>query len=224
MTRGTSRGRLRAGAVLLALAALAVGCDDETGDAPLPERITASSASTAPPAAPAPPQGAPEPPGGGAPEAPGKSDAPGARPAGCPASGVRVEAGTTEAAMGLRALGLVLHNCGAQPFRVSGYPEVAVLGERGEALEVTVREGSNVDSTARPSTFLLAPGQRARASAVWRNTVTRTDVVATNGTHLRVTPGAGAAAQTVAPADGGPLDLGNTGTLEVTPWKPYDTP
>ncbi|MEU0659785.1 DUF4232 domain-containing protein [Streptomyces lavendulocolor] len=191
MTRGTSRGRLRAGAALLALAALAVGCDDETGDAALPERITASPA---PPAA------------------------------GCPASGVRVEAGTTEAAMGLRALGLVLHNCGAEPFRVSGYPEVAVLGERGEALEVTVREGSNVDSTARPSTFLLAPGQRARASAVWRNTVTRTDVVATNGTHLRVTPGAGAAAQTVAPADGGPLDLGNTGTLEVTPWKPYDTP
>ncbi|MGA4956972.1 DUF4232 domain-containing protein [Streptomyces lavendulocolor] len=191
MTRGTSRGRLRAGAVLLALAALAVGCDDETGDAALPERITAS---------PAPP------------------------PAGCPASGVRVEAGTTEAAMGLRALGLVLHNCGAEPFRVSGYPEVAVLGERGEALDVTVREGSDVDSTARPSTFLLAPGQRARASAVWRNTVTRTDVVATNGTHLRVTPGAGAAAQTVAPADGGPLDLGNTGTLEVTPWKPYDTP
>ncbi|GAA2462074.1 hypothetical protein GCM10010273_54160 [Streptomyces lavendulocolor] len=214
MTRGTSRGRLRAGAALLALAALAVGCDDETGDAALPERITASPASTAPPAAPAPP-------GGGAPEAPGT---PGARPAGCPASGVRVEAGTTEAAMGLRALGLVLHNCGAEPFRVSGYPVVAVLGERGEALDVTVREGSDVDSTARPSTFLLAPERRARASAVWRNTVTRTDVVATNGTHLRVTPGAGAAAQTVAPADGGPLDLGNTGTLEVTPWKPYDTP
>ncbi|MHC3391192.1 DUF4232 domain-containing protein [Streptomyces lavendulocolor] len=214
MTRGTSRGRLRAGAALLALAALAVGCDDETGDAALPERITASPVSTAPPAAPAPP-------GGGAPEAPGT---PGARPAGCPASGVRVEAGTTEAAMGLRALGLVLHNCGAEPFRVSGYPVVAVLGERGEALAVTVREGSDVDSTARPSTFLLAPGRRARASAVWRNTVTRTDVVATNGTHLRVTPGAGAAAQTVAPADGGPLDLGNTGTLEVTPWKPYDTP
>ncbi|WP_336323527.1 DUF4232 domain-containing protein [Streptomyces lavendofoliae] len=208
--RGTLSGRLGAGAALVALAAVGTGCDDETGDAPLPERITAR------PAAP-PPLPEPSPPGTPPRTA---SGAPGAAEPGCPASGVRVGTGTTEAAMGLRAMGLTLRNCGTKPFEVNGYPAVEVLGERHEKLDVTVRRGSSVDSSAVPSTFVLAPGGQARASVVWRNTVTRTDVVATNGAYVRVVPGSGAAAQTVAPADGGPLDLGNTGTLEVTPWKP----
>ncbi|QGV79434.1 DUF4232 domain-containing protein [Streptomyces ficellus] len=197
MTWGASHGRLRAGAVLMAaVAVLAVGgCDDETGDAPLPERITAS-------------------PG---PASPGSRAA---EEADCPVSGVRVGTGMTEAAMGLRAMGLTLHNCGTRPFEVSGYPALDVLGEEREKLDVTVVRGSDVDTTTKPSVFVLAPGARATASVVWRNTVTRTDVVATNGAYVRVTPAPGAAAQTAAPQDGGPLDLGNTGRVEVTPWRP----
>ncbi|MFF8291425.1 DUF4232 domain-containing protein [Streptomyces sp. NPDC016309] len=208
-TWGASPGRLRAGAVLVvAVAALAAGCDDGTGDAPLPERITARPDPGT--AAPVPPRGAP--------------DGPGAPDADCPASGVRVGTGMTEAASGLRAMGLLLVNCGTRPFEVSGYPALDVLGEDRRALDVTVRRGSHVDAGAKPSAFVLAPGARASASVVWRNTVTRTDVVATNGAYVRVTPAPGVPAQTVAPADGGPLDLGNTGAVEVTPWKPYDDP
>ncbi|MFF8831845.1 DUF4232 domain-containing protein [Streptomyces sp. NPDC015131] len=200
-TRGTSGARWRSGAVLVALAALAVGCDDETGDAPLPRPVA-----SAPAPAPAPPQGAPgETPAGDAP---------------CPASGVRVGTGMTEAAMGLRAMGLTLENCGTKPFEVSGYPVLEVLDERRARLDVAVVRGSSVDSTTKPSTFTLVPGTKATASVVWRNTVTRTDVVATEGAYVRITPAPGAAAQTAAPQDGGPLDLGNTGRVELTPWRP----
>ncbi|MFV2117178.1 DUF4232 domain-containing protein [Streptomyces sp. Act-28] len=151
----------------------------------------------------------------------GPAEAP--SPGGCPESGVRVVLGDTEAAMGLRALSVFLDNCGGRPFEVSGYPDVAVLDAEREELDVTVRLGTDaVDGGATRSTFVLRPGRRARAGILWRNTVTRADVVATNGAYLRVTPGRGAAAQTVAPHDG-PLDLGNTDAVEVTPWAPEGT-
>ncbi|MFJ8696392.1 DUF4232 domain-containing protein [Streptomyces roseolilacinus] len=146
----------------------------------------------------------------------GRAPSPGA----CPESGVRVTLGDTEAALGLRALSVFLDNCGARPFEVSGYPDVAVLDAGREELDVTVRLGTDaVDGGRTRSTFVLRPGQRARSGVLWRNTVTRADVTATNGAYLRVTPGRGAAAQTVAPHDG-PLDLGNTDAVEVTPWAP----
>ncbi|AOT60071.1 DUF4232 domain-containing protein [Streptomyces fradiae] len=149
-----------------------------------------------------------------------RSASPGAPSGACPESGVRVSLGDTEAAMGQRALSVFLDNCGSRPFEVGGYPDVAVLDERGEDLEVSVRLGSRaVDGGAARSEFVLRPGQRARSGVLWRNTVTRSDVVATNGASLRVAPGPGAAPQTVAPHDG-PLDLGNTGTVEVLPWAP----
>lgn len=155
-------------------------------------------------------------PGLSVPAGPGRGSSAGA----CPGSGVRVTLGATEAALGLRALSVFLDNCGGRPFEVSGYPEVAVLDAEREELDVTVRLGTDaVDGGATRSTFVLRPGQRARSGILWRNTVTRSDVTATNGAYLRVTPGRGAAAQTVAPHDG-PLDLGTTDAVEVTPWTP----
>ncbi|CAL9456725.1 DUF4232 domain-containing protein [Streptomyces sp. enrichment culture] len=149
--------------------------------------------------------------------APGASASAGA----CPESGVRVSLGDTEAALGQRALSVFLDNCGGRPFEVSGYPDVAVLDAEREELDVTVRLGTHaVDGGAERSVFTLQPGQRAKSGVLWRNTVTRSDVVATSGAYLRVTPAPGAAPQTVAPHDG-PLDLGNTDAVEVTPWAPY---
>ncbi|MFJ8645504.1 DUF4232 domain-containing protein [Streptomyces sp. NPDC093546] len=176
-------------AVLVALAALVAGCDDETGAAPLPVRTTAPAVPSAPPEA-----------------------------AACPDSGVRVSTGLVNAAMGVRGMGVTLLNCGTEPFEVSGYPALEVLDAERRKLDVTVRLGSNLDTRARPSAFVLRPGERAEASVMWRNTVTRTDVVATNGAYLRVTPAPGVAPQTVAPGDGGPLDLGNTDAVETTAW------
>ncbi|WP_187645490.1 DUF4232 domain-containing protein [Streptomyces sp. TRM49041] len=142
-------------------------------------------------------------------------------PAGpCPESGVRVTLGPTNAAMGLRALTVFLENCGTRPFEVSGYPDVAVLDGRHEELDVTVRRGTGAaGGTARPSTAAVRPGERARASVLWRNTVTRVDVPPTSGAYLRVAPGPGTPAQPVAPHDG-PIDLGDTGEVEVAPWVP----
>ncbi|MEU7282038.1 DUF4232 domain-containing protein [Streptomyces sp. NPDC045431] len=192
-------------AALVALAALLPACDDEKGAAPLPVRTTASPAPSVPRPAPLPDRPlSPSP----SPEA--------AAP--CPESGVRVSAGIVSAAMGVRGMGVTLLNCGTEPFEVSGYPALEVLDTQREKLDVTVRLGSDLDTRARPSVFVLRPGERAEASVMWRNTVTRTDVVATNGAYLRVTPAPGVAPQTVAPGDGGPLDLGNTDAIETTAW------
>ncbi|MFJ8588477.1 DUF4232 domain-containing protein [Streptomyces sp. NPDC093595] len=140
----------------------------------------------------------------------------------CPGSGVRVMTGPVSAAMGVRGMGVFLLNCGTEPFGVSGHPVLEVLGEEREELDVAVRPGAGTDGGARRAAFVLRPGERAEASVIWRNTVTRTDVAATSGAYLRVTPAPGVAAQTVAPEDG-PLDLGNTGAVEVTPWaRPRD--
>ncbi|MDT9682550.1 DUF4232 domain-containing protein [Streptomyces sp. TRM76323] len=190
--------RTRGSAVVTAAAVVTVvtaGCS-AGGAAP--------DAASPPPSAPVPGLSAPAGPSAGA----------------CPGSGVRVTLGATETALGLRALSVFLDNCGGRPFEVSGYPEVAVLDAEREELDVTVRLGTDaVDGGATRSTFVLRPGQRARSGILWRNTVTRSDVTATNGAYLRVTPGRGAAAQTVAPHDG-PLDLGTTDAVEVTPWTP----
>lgn len=195
--------------VAVALMAGAAGCGTGGG----------TSAGTGPSAVPLTP-GAPLSP---APLPTGLSVAPTAPPepgGPCPDSGVRVFLGLTEGALGLRAMGVLLDNCGTRPFEVSGYPDVAVLDERREKLDVTVRLGTDsAGGTASRSTFVLRPGERAHASVLWRNTVTRADVTATSGAYLRVRPAPGVETQTVAPHDG-PLDLGNTDAVEVTPWAP----
>ncbi|MCH0540896.1 DUF4232 domain-containing protein [Streptomyces sp. MUM 203J] len=144
----------------------------------------------------------------------------------CPESGVRVSPDGASAALGWRAVGVELENCGTRPFEVSGYPEVEVLDGDGEALDVTTRLGGGTGDASDGgaegrSTFTLKPGERAAAGVQWRNTVTRSDIPATEGTFLRVRPGPGTPPQTITP-EGGPVDLGNTGTVEVTPWKRAD--
>jgi hypothetical protein len=64
-----------------------------------------------------------------------------------------------------------------------------------------------------PVTMTLRPGQQAIAVLAWRNLVTDATVDAVTGAAVRVALGAGE--QTV------PLhvDLGNTGTLDVTAWQ-----
>ncbi|MET9799593.1 DUF4232 domain-containing protein [Streptomyces sp. NPDC006368] len=206
--------RLAAVAALAPLAFLAVACDDETGAAPLPRRVTASP--TLSPPSPLPPVRT-----GPDDATAGAGAGTGSGRAACPASGVRVSTGPVDAAMGLRAMGVTVLNCGTKPFEVSGYPAIDVLDAEREKLDVTVRLGSNADSTAQRSTFVLQPGGQAHASVIWRNTVTRSDVVATSGVHVRVTPAPGVVPQTITPEDG-PLDLGTTNAIEVTPWKPSD--
>ncbi|WP_090800669.1 DUF4232 domain-containing protein [Asanoa ishikariensis] len=136
----------------------------------------------------------------------------------CP-DGFRLTAGPVDGASGLRAMALVLENCGTGPYTLEGFPIVRVLDDRRTALGVTVGNGSepisSPDSWDAPAHRLtVAPGGTARARVLWRNTVTEGDPVA--ATYLSVAPAPGAPERLVTP-DGG-LDLGTTGRLAVNAW------
>ncbi|MFF2777444.1 DUF4232 domain-containing protein [Streptomyces sp. NPDC058052] len=138
----------------------------------------------------------------------------------CPPSGVRVHADEGDAAMGLRAVGLHLENCGTRPLPLDGYPGIQPLDEDHRDLPgvrvlqggQTIAAGTGADGPARP--FTLRPGERARAGLVWRNTTEAGDPVGAPYVRVRWQPGA--APVMVVPE----LDLGTTGRLAVGPWKP----
>lgn len=138
----------------------------------------------------------------------------------CPESGVRIRSTGGDAAMGLRALGLELVNCGDRPYRLNGYPTVWVLDEQRKPIILAVQNGakditSGYDQPPQPIT--LQKGERAVATVLWRNLVTDSTVVATDGAYLSVAPAAGQPAEEVDPH--GPVDVGNTGRIGVSAWR-----
>jgi hypothetical protein len=139
--------------------------------------------------------------------------------------GPLVTLGASDAASGLRVITLHLANCGTAPLTVTGYPALRVLDEDRKPIDVKVDNGA--DSVALvpslqhpPSTFTLTPGQQADAAVLWKNRVTDSTVEATNGTYFDLAPAAGQPWQTRKPD--GPIDLGNTGKVAVSPWTPGD--
>ncbi|TDC21081.1 DUF4232 domain-containing protein, partial [Micromonospora sp. 15K316] len=138
----------------------------------------------------------------------------------CPESGVLIRSTGSDAAMGLRALGLELINCGATPYQLNGYPALAVRDEEHQQIRVTVIKGAEEITSgfdAPPVPITLRPGDRATAAVLWRNTVTEAAVEAATGAYLDVAPDVGRPAQAVDPD--GPIDLGNTGRIGVSAWK-----
>lgn len=149
---------------------------------------------------------------------------PGPAAAACPESGLSVQPGGVEAAMGLRVLQIVVTNCGTGPRTVRGHPSVGLLDEDREPIDVTATPGSSGIATvasfdAAPATVTLRPGERAMTALLWRNKVTDASVRATLGRYVVVTVTAGGQSQVIEP-DGG-IDLGNTGRLGVAPWAAY---
>ncbi|MEV1330280.1 DUF4232 domain-containing protein [Micromonospora costi] len=143
--------------------------------------------------------------------------------AACPASGVLIRSTGSDAAMGLRALGLELVNCGTAPYELNGYPVLTVRDEQRQPIRLRVVEGakgitSGFDTAPRPLTLL--PGDRATAVVLWRNTFTDSTGAPANGEYLDVAPAAGQPVQGVDPD--GPVDLGNTGRIGVSAWKRAD--
>lgn len=139
----------------------------------------------------------------------------------CPKSGVMITAGEVDSAMGLRALGIRLTNCGTHDYTANGYPVVRVLDADRQPLDITVGNGSapvsapdSYDVPPRPVT--LRPSEQVTARVLWRNTVTDSTGFATNGQYLEIAPAAGEPTQIVAPRGG--IDLGTTGRLAVNPW------
>ncbi|MEV4506963.1 DUF4232 domain-containing protein [Streptomyces klenkii] len=137
----------------------------------------------------------------------------------CPPSGVHVYVDKGSAAMGLRAQGIRLSNCGTQPYRLNGYPEVRLLDAGHRSVDsVNILRGGSAISTGTgadgsPQPLVLKPGEQAYAILVWRNTVTNGEPV--NAPYARVRAQPGAPAVMVTPE----FDLGTTGQLGVGPWK-----
>ncbi|RKN71602.1 DUF4232 domain-containing protein [Streptomyces klenkii] len=140
----------------------------------------------------------------------------------CPPSGVHVYVDEGNAAMGLRAQGIRLRNCGTQPYRLNGYPEVQLLDASHRAVDsVNILRGGSAISTGTgadgsPQPLALNPGEQAYSVLVWRNTVTSGEPV--NAPYARVRAQPGAPAVMVTPE----FDLGTTGQLGVGPWKKDD--
>ncbi|NGM14667.1 DUF4232 domain-containing protein [Verrucosispora sioxanthis] len=138
----------------------------------------------------------------------------------CPDSGVRITYRGVSAAMGLRAMGLELVNCGDRPYRLRGYPEPSLRDADGRAIPVRVIRGAKGITSGfddPPRSLVLAPGEAAGAALLWRNLVDNPTVVATNAEHLEVAPLRGRPAQQVIMQ--GRIDLGNTDRLGVSAWQ-----
>ncbi|MGW4647969.1 DUF4232 domain-containing protein, partial [Kitasatospora sp. NPDC004289] len=137
----------------------------------------------------------------------------------CPPSGLRLTADQGSAAMGLRAVGLLLENCGAAPLRLNGFPAAEPLGLDHRPVDgiavlrggSAIATGTGAEDTARE--FDLAPGESARSVITWRNT-TGTESTPVLAPYLRVRAVPGTAPVTVTPE----LDLGTTGRLGIGAW------
>ncbi|MFE4699712.1 DUF4232 domain-containing protein [Streptomyces sp. NPDC056738] len=139
------------------------------------------------------------------------------RPGPCPSSGVRLETGPVDAAMGLRGMTLTLTVCGKHPYKVNGRPAVVHVLDRDGAPITGVRAVAGTDKVPMapadpgPEPFTLQPGESARASLYWR-------MNAEDGVSLRVAPQRGRPAVTLRLPD--PLDIGPENVLGTTAWAP----
>ncbi|WP_213453121.1 DUF4232 domain-containing protein [Rhizomonospora bruguierae] len=122
--------------------------------------------------------------------------------------------GPVEAGLGHRGMLLRLLNCGTKPYRVRGYPSVAILDGRQTLMPVEVRHGSSYfGRDLGPADLTLKPGGSAVAVLAWSATVTAGDPA--EGAYLRVAP-TDRDETTTYPVR---FDLGTTGAVDVTAWS-----
>ncbi|MDF6041743.1 DUF4232 domain-containing protein [Streptomyces sp. JH14] len=134
----------------------------------------------------------------------------------CPSSGVVVDMGEVQAALGHRAVSLTLTNCGTKPFRVNGYPSVRALDDQGEPLPVPVNPASSYMGTDRgPKEVMLKPGKTLTALLAWVSTPTGGDLI--EGDALEIAPAPGLEARTF-PLEGSDVRL--LDELNMTAWRP----
>ena len=141
---------------------------------------------------------------------------------GCSPDGSMLRSEQGDAAMGLRVLGISLTNCGREPYRIDGYPEVRALDEDGTVLDVRALDGTteitvgNPRWAEAPKPIVLKPGEQATTVLVWRNKYDDTTHPPVTVHYLEMAPLAGRPVQIVAPQGG--LDLGSTGRFGFSPW------
>lgn len=136
--------------------------------------------------------------------------------------GVEISAGETSAAMGLRATGIELRNCGKKRYTVNGYPVLDVLGDNRKKLDLRILHGVSEVATidhwnVPPKRITVDPGESVTAVLVWRNLTTDAEKALT-GAYLSVARADGEPRHTIAH----PVDAGNTGKVAVSPWVAPD--
>lgn len=140
-------------------------------------------------------------------------------------TGLRFTTNSTDAAMGLRVMSVEVFNCGTQPVRLDGYPQVRLLDERWQPLDVEILAGSGGISRVDgfddpPQPITVQPGERARSAFMWRNTHASMDPPLV-GSHVDIAAAPGGTWQTliaVSPESRINIDLGSTGRLGVRAW------
>ncbi|MFE1289253.1 DUF4232 domain-containing protein [Streptomyces sp. NPDC058751] len=154
------------------------------------------------------------------PERPGAEPsrtAPALQGRGCPSSGLRLDVGPGDAAMGLRGTTLTLTVCGERPYEVNGHPSVLRVLDRDGAPITGVRAVEGTDEVFMapadpgPEPFTLQPGESARACLYWR-------MAAQEGVYLRIAPQRGQRTVTLRLPE--PLDIGPENVLGTTAWVP----
>ncbi|WP_244315538.1 DUF4232 domain-containing protein [Streptomyces albidochromogenes] len=169
----------------------------------------------APPAEPAVTRSATAAPTPPAPGSPGREP----RPAGCSSGAPEVSMGEVQAALGHRAVGLTLTNCGKDPYQVYGYPSVQALGTDGEVLDVWVKRGSSyMGADEGPTSVVLAPGESVRSLLSWTSNP-RTGRLQ-QASALDIAPAAGEKARRF-PLEGS--DVRTVDELTLTAWHTAPT-
>jgi hypothetical protein len=140
-------------------------------------------------------------------------------------SGLRFAMVSGDSAMGLRVRDVEVVNCGAQPIQLNGYPQVKLLDEQWQQLDVQILDGSGGISRVEgfddaPQPITLQPGERAKSGFIWKNTNTSIDPPLI-GRHVDIAVAQGGTWQPLVPMPPGDdfyIDLGSTGRMGVRAW------
>jgi hypothetical protein len=117
---------------------------------------------------------------------------------------------------------LALVNCGTRTIHLYGYPGVRLADADGRSITFAIEHGVSAVATIDewdkpPKEVTLRPGQSATALFVWRGTTELTEDGPQTATALRVSAKDGVPYRPV--MMDGPIDLGTTGKLAVSPWR-----
>src|SRR5687767_10670018 len=141
------------------------------------------------------------------------------------ATGLRFVTGYTSAAMGLRLMSVEVVNCGTEPVELNGHPQVKLLDEDRQQLDVEIINGSGGISRVdgfddAPQPIVVQPGESAKTGFLWRNTHASIDPPQV-GKHVDIAAAPGGTFGQLLEASSERninIDLGSTGRMGVRAW------
>lgn len=116
-------------------------------------------------------------------------------------------------------------NCGTEPLRLNGYPQVQLMDEQRRPVDVAILPGSGgiaaiegFDDAPQPIT--VAPGESAKSAFLWRNThASEEPPVLAEHVDIAAVPDGVWHPLGASPQQGTiRIDLGSTGRMGVRAW------